>query len=160
MARFSGAVPPGGEGWITLRVNTSGYRGNVTKSARVFSNDPSNKIMTLSIRMTVQEAISLSQSRIYLKGEEGQHITESLVIEAKTGKPLELEPAPFDLKDKIDYKIEYIEKGKRYKITLTNKEGVTGSYKSKLKIKTNYPEKPQLVVYVFMNIRKTTDNKK
>jgi len=158
VARFSGSIPPGGEGWITLKVNTRGYRGTVTKSARVYSNDPTNKQITLSMRIGVLEVISVSQYKIYLRGKEGENISGSVIVEAKMEKPLELKPEIFKLMDTINYDIEEIEKGKRYKVIFKNAEGVTGSYSGKLRIMTNYPEKPEILIYVYMNIQKDAED--
>ena len=39
MASFDKAIPPGGEGKITLSVDTRGYQGKIHKTARIFTND-------------------------------------------------------------------------------------------------------------------------
>ncbi len=42
MPRFDRAIPPGGEGKITLQVKTAGYQGKISRGAKVYSNDPRN----------------------------------------------------------------------------------------------------------------------
>ena len=64
MARYDKAVLPGGEGKITLRVSTKGYRGNISKGAKVYTNDPIKNIIILRLRGFVKASIHLSSNRV------------------------------------------------------------------------------------------------
>ncbi|MBN1830240.1 MAG: hypothetical protein JW884_14000 [Deltaproteobacteria bacterium] len=55
MARFDGSIPPGGEGKITLTVNTKGYKGKTTFVADVHTNDPKNRFTMVAIGATVRK---------------------------------------------------------------------------------------------------------
>ena len=57
MAKYDTAIPPGGEGKITLKVNTKGYDGWISKRARVHTNDPRRRIMKLTLKAFVKVAI-------------------------------------------------------------------------------------------------------
>ena len=54
MASFDRAIPPGGVGKITLSVAMEGQQGKIRKQARVYSNDPENKQMTLTLKAFVK----------------------------------------------------------------------------------------------------------
>ena len=54
MASFDRTIPPGGVGKIALSVHVQGYEGSIRKQARVYSNDPKNKQMTLTLKAFVK----------------------------------------------------------------------------------------------------------
>lgn len=66
------------------------------------------------------------------------------MVEIKAGldKPLALTPEEFNLEGKLTYRIEEIEKGRRFKIHFTSIPGSSQSFHGFLNLKTNYPEKP------------------
>ena len=59
MAHFDRAIPPGGEGKITLTVNLSGYNGPVRKDAKVMSDDPEKSSFTLTVMGTVKQLVQV-----------------------------------------------------------------------------------------------------
>ncbi|MBW1786743.1 MAG: hypothetical protein JRK53_09040 [Deltaproteobacteria bacterium] len=154
MAHFDRVIPPGGEGKIKLSVNTKGYRGNVSKSARVFSNDPVNNVLRLALKAKILMFIELTPSRLIMRGDGTKILTGELQVSSQMDKPLELTPASFSLEDKISYTMEEVEKGKVFKFSFTTKAVAEAGYKGYLNIKTNFPEKPELRVNVSVNIKK------
>jgi hypothetical protein len=46
-------LPPGGEGKIEVKVATNGINGSVAKAVEVFSNDPKQPQLRLTIKGTV-----------------------------------------------------------------------------------------------------------
>ena len=154
MAHFDKAIPPGGEGKIRLQINTRGYQGSVYKSAGVYHNDPNKKTLILEIKGNVKVPIYLSSRYISLYGEEGQSVTRVIDIKAELDKPLELDPMEFNLGAKVSYTIEEIEKGRKYRIMFKSIPGPPQTYGGFLKLKTNYPEKPELTVRIRGQIRK------
>ena len=54
MASFDRSIPPGGVGKITLSVATEGQQGDIRMKARVYSNDPKNKQVTLTLKAFVK----------------------------------------------------------------------------------------------------------
>ena len=146
MPRFDRNILPGGEGKITLRVKTAGYRGKMTRSAKVYTNDPRNKPETISLGMFVRVSIRVSPSTVNFRGEAGQAMTRTVNIRAGLGKPLIIEPAAFDLDKKVRYSIEPVQEGKNFRILFTNIPGSEETYRGSLKLKTNYHEKPEIVI--------------
>lgn len=144
--RFDRNILPGGEGKIALRVKTSRYQGKITRSAKVYSNDPRNKLETVSIGVYVRVSIRVSPSAVNFSGEAGQAITKTVNVRAGLGKPLIIEPTAFDLEKKVKYRIEPVQEGKNFKIVFTNTPGSAETYRGFLKLKTNYTEKPEIVI--------------
>ena len=156
MAHFDRAIPPGGEGKITLKVDTKGYQGEVHKRAKVYTNDPRKKIEVLTIQAVVKAAISLSPRTVHLKGPMGQKVTKTVEIRAERDKPLNLEPTHFDLSKQVNYSIEEVEAGKLFRVHFTNIPGPNSAYQGLLKLKTNYPEKPEITIRIKGRFRKVS----
>lgn len=92
MAQFDRTIPPGGEGKITLRVNTSGYEGNVRKTARVYSNDPSTQVETITLSAYVKVPIQLSSKIVFLQGKRAEAAKRTVEVKGGLEKPLKIEP--------------------------------------------------------------------
>ncbi len=154
MAHFDTAIPPGGEGKIRLQFDTRTYQGSVYKSARVYHNDPDKETLILKMTANVKVPIYLSSRYVSLFGEEGQSVTRVIDIKAELDKPLKLDPMEFNLVEKVSYTIEEIEKGRKYRIMFKSIPGPPQTYGGFLKLKTNYPEKPEITVRIRGQIRK------
>jgi hypothetical protein len=92
--------------------------------------------------------IYISPRYVYLRGIAGQTTTRTVQIKAELDKPLKLEPTGFDLGSKVIFKLEELEVGKTFLIRFTNIPGSAGTYHGVLKLKTNYPEKPEISIRV------------
>ncbi|NVL92662.1 MAG: hypothetical protein HWN71_06440 [Desulfobacterales bacterium] len=148
MAYFDRAIPPGGEGKVTLRINTKGYEGEIRKRARVYTNDPHKSIEVLTVRAFVKGPISLTPRSVYLKGKVGRDITKTVRVSAEENKPLKLEPSRFSLSDKVRYRIEEVEAGREFRVHFTGVSNAVGTYRGFLKLKTNYPERPEITIWI------------
>jgi len=144
VANFDPAVPPGGEGKITLTVKTKGYQGNVRKSARVKTNDPENENFILVIKANVKVPIYVSSRYVHLYGSGDSEVQKTVKIMAELDKPLNLTVAEFMPQDKLKYAIEIVQKDKEYRVKFTSIPGIKENYRGVLKLKTNYPEKPEI----------------
>jgi hypothetical protein len=92
------------------------------------------------------------QVRLY--GKADQVITKMIEVSGDLHKPLELTPVQFNLDEKVLYTIEEIEKGKRFSIHFTTVPSPPQAYRGFLKLKTNYPEKPELTIWIRVRIQK------
>jgi hypothetical protein len=144
--RFDRAIPPGGEGNITLQVKTAGYQGKISRGAKVYSNDPQSQIETISIGVLVKVSIRISPRSVNFRGAAGQTITKTVHIRSGLSKPLTIEPTAFDLDNKVQYRIEPILEGKNFKVVFTNIPGSPETYQGFLKLKTNYAERPEITI--------------
>jgi hypothetical protein len=148
VAHFDKAIPPGGEGKIILSVRTMGRQGKISRNARVYSNDPAKSIAKLGITAFIRPIIQISPPKIYLIGKEDQSITKEVEIKAGLDRPLALTAGRFNLAGKLTYTITEVEEGRRFQIFLTNIPGPPQTYRGYLKIKTNYPEKPEITLWI------------
>jgi hypothetical protein len=148
VASFDRTIPPGGEGKITLTVDTKGYQGKIRKSARVYTNDPKTRETTLNLMAFVKEPVYLSPRYVSLRGKEGERITRVVEIKAGLDKPLTLTPDQFNLEGKLTYTVEEVEKGRRFIIRFNSIPGPPQTYQGFLNFKTNYPEKPVINIRI------------
>lgn len=87
-----------------------------------------------------------AQAVIYFR--DNEIITREVEIKAELARPLALTPTQFNLGGTLTYKIDEIEKGKRFKISFRNVPGQIGNFRGVLKLQTNYPERPEVAVFI------------
>lgn len=150
---FDKVIPPGGEGRIRLKVKTKGYHGRLSKGARVYTDDPNKAFFTLRINAFVKVPIHISSKFVYLSGISGQSLTRHVLIEAREERPLELTPVTFTLKDKVNFSIQETIPGRKFQLVFATAPGVVGSYNGFLKLKTNYPHKPEIYIRIRLKIK-------
>jgi len=148
VASFDRSIPPGGEGKITLKLNTRGYEGKLRKATVVYTNDPNASREMLFFEALVKTAIMISDRMVLLKGTTRETITRTVDIKGELNRPLKLDPVDYTLDKKVKFSIEEVAKGKHYRVTFTSIPNVGNSYQGLLKLRTSYPEKPELVIYV------------
>ncbi len=146
MASFDRSIPPGGEGKITLKVHTKGYEGEIYKNAMVNTNDPVLNVVNLWIKAFVKVPIHLSSRYLYLSGVEGEEVTKEVQIRSNLDKPLVLTPGQSNLERKLTYTIEETVKGREFQIRITAIPGPPRTYYGFLRLKTNYPEAPDITI--------------
>jgi hypothetical protein len=154
VARFDRTIPPEGEGKITVRVKTRGYQGAISKSAKVYTNDPRKQIERLTINVFVKVPIYISNRYVYLTGIADNKISRTIVVRANEKKSLKLEKSSFDLNKIVAFKIQEIEPGRVFKVHFTSIPGNVGIYRGVLKLKTNYPEKSEIIILIRAKFQK------
>jgi len=87
---------------------------------------------------------------------EYQTLLAWIEVRAELDRPLVLTPVHFDLHEKLAYKILEIEKGRTFKISFTSIQGPAQAFDGFLKLKTNYPEKPEIILQIRVRIRKAS----
>ena len=148
MAEFDRVILPGGEGKIRLQVKTEGYQGNLTRTAMVYTNDPGKKRAIIKIKVYVQASIVISPRYVSLYGQQGKNIVKIVDIRAGLERPLSLTPTHSSLSEKVRYKLDEIEEGRRFRIRIENTSDFVGTFYGFLKFKTNYPEKPEITIRI------------
>jgi len=131
-----------------LKVDTRGYSGRVHKSATVYSNDPRSKSRLITLEAFIRPLISIAPAVVYLEGKTGHIVKTSVEIKGKRGRELTLEPVHFDLQDKVVYTLEEIEPGIKYTVHFSNVQDLSGTSFGLLRLKTNYPEKPEVSIRI------------
>lgn len=153
MARFDRTIPPGGEGTITLEVNTKDKQGNIHQTARVFSNDPKNSELTIGMKGNVWAPIHLRPKYAQLAGTLGDKIETVVHIMGQKKDPLIVQLAWVSIPDKVEVELTEIEKGRIWEVTVENKAKEQTTYKGQIKLTTNYPEKPEMVIRITGHVR-------
>ena len=100
------------------------------------------KTVNLEVKAFIKVPISLFPRYVNLYGKEGQEVTKTIEIRANLDKPLTLTPQQFNLNGKLTYRIEEIEKGRRFRIHFTSIPGPSQRFHGFLNLNTNYLEKP------------------
>lgn len=136
-----------------MKLNTQGYSGKVSKSTQVHSNDPKDRVLDITLEATIRQLLSVAPASIFLEGRKDRTVTGSVVIRAGTDEPLRLEPAGFDLQDKIEYTVEEVEPGKVYRVHLSSLPGLSGIVTGTLSFRTGYPERPIVTIRIRCRFR-------
>jgi hypothetical protein len=149
---YDKVIKPGGEGKITLNVDTKNFQGQISKSALVVSDDPSSPQATIFLTANVKpyvEALPYGFFRIQALTGESATSEVTLVSDEPDFKPTKAEVtqsyltatlAPVPEKERIPNK-----NPNQYKITLTSKpdapEGLVGGY---VKVATGVKKQPEM----------------
>ena len=148
MARFDRAIPPGGEGKITLQINTSGFGGSIHKTARVTTNDPKRPDLKIGLKGHVWTPVEVKPRRVYLKGIVGDPLEKLVHLRAQKQEPLVLQIEEISSPEKIAANLKELEKGRLFELRFTNQVRNKIRYREQVKLKTNYPEKPEITIGV------------
>lgn len=100
--------------------------------------------------------IRVSPRYVYFYGPASQETMRVVNIKAGLDKPLRIEPLSFNLSDRVSYSIKETEKGRDYLIRLTSIPGIAGRFHGTLQLKTNYPEKPRITIFIRGRFEKET----
>lgn len=147
MARFDRAIPPGGEGTITLTADLEGYQGKVTKSAMVVSNDPVNSRTPLTLQVTVKNLIDVRPvSGVLFRGTADQQ-SEKTVDVIGVSRPFHITRVESNLEEKVVYRLETVEDGKQYRLKISNRLK-QGNYSGFVKLHTDLMEKRDVTIRV------------
>ena len=152
MAHSDEAIPPGGEGKIRVKFRTKGLQGNTSRVFRVYTNDPNNRIVKLMIKAFVKVPIYISSRYVNIYGKEDQDISRTVEIRAELDRPLQITPVRFNLEEKLSYAIEEIEAGRKFHIHFSRFPGPAEISKGFLELRTNYPEKRQILLRIKIQI--------
>ena len=96
----------------------------------------------------MKPVITVSHRYVNLYGMEGESIAREVEIRAGLDKPLTLKPIQFNLEGRLTYAIGEIKKGRRFQIRFTSIPGPPQTYQGFLKLKTTYPEKPEIIIRI------------
>jgi len=157
VARFDRTIPPGGEGKITLELNTKDKQGTIHQTARVFSNDPKTSELTIGMKGNVWTPIHLSPKYARLTGVLGEKTKAIIRLRSQKQEPLTLKLVSVSIPDKVDVELRETEKGKAWELQVDNKVNGQTNYTGQIKLMTNYPEKPELTIRISGNIRPSVE---
>jgi hypothetical protein len=137
-----------------LRVKTRGYQGNILKRARVYTNEKGRGFETVSIKAFVNVPIYVTSRYVHLRGPADRKVVAMVTVRGDGTKHLALEESQFTLADEVAYRIEEVKAGKLFRLHFTRMPGNVGSHRGVLKLKTNYPEQPELTIWITAQYRR------
>lgn len=147
MAHFDRAIPPGGEGKVTLKLSLKGFQGLIKKGAAIYNNDEQNPRPTLTMQGTVKALIEIRPNTAILFRGMADQVSEAVFDLVSNGQPFHVTKVETSLEDKIGYTLENIEDGKHYRVRVTNKIR-QGNYNGFIKCLTDLAQKREVVVRV------------
>ncbi len=137
-----------------MKLQTSISQGAISKSARVSTNDPAQPHVVIGIKGKVRAPIHVSPRVVRLEGVEGDDIRQIIYIRGEREEPLVVKISLNSIPDKIDLELKK-EQNNKYELRLKNKVEKETSYLGKIKLKTNYLDKPEILLHVVGHVRST-----
>lgn len=154
MVQYDRTIPPGGEGQITLQVNTANLHGRVTKSAQVTSNDPKQRHTKIYLSLNVKTHIIVEPgSKILLRGIVGEEIKRVVHIRPADEQPLEITKIQSNLESVIDYTLHRKDDSNQYDLEVVSKVTEQKTASGFITLRTNHPKKSVLKLSVHVRIR-------
>lgn len=147
MAHFDRAIPPGGEGKVTLTLNLKDFQGPIWKSATIFSNDPQSPMVSLNINGTVRPHIEIRPATFVLFKGRKEVEQEKEIDLITTSHPFKILKVENFLGEKIAYQLDTIVKERHYRLKIINRQK-KASYSGMIKCLTNHPQKPEIQILI------------
>ena len=125
----------------------------MSKTATIYSNDPANREVRVSISGTVEKFVTIQPKRVRLFGRVGEAASTTVIIKPEPKYPfriLEITPRSGGT---VQCKQEDTGgNAEGYKLAIRNIRTTPGRYTEVINIKTDSKIQPQLRVYVYGNI--------
>jgi len=145
-------IPAGECGNILMEVSTKGYTKAITQKATLYSNDPNTPKITIAIKTKIIPVVSAMPDRFFLNGLTGEKISRRIIIKTKKKEHLALSIKKITIPEKINCKLTSIKNKSEYALNVENLQKTAGTYKGRIILKTNYTERPYIIVPVFGRI--------
>ena len=141
------SIPPGGETTIRVRLDTSGLRGNFPGRINVLLNDASLPEAVLSFEGQIVPLIEVSPApAFFLAARRGEARQASIDVINHQPEPLQIEEVSH-MRDRFTTKLETLEAGRRYRLTLLLKpDGPAGRHSESIVLKTSSRSQPTITV--------------
>ena len=140
-------------------VRTKDYVGVIIESVRVYTNDPQRPRTILGVKAFVKAPLYVSPSYVSFYSPKNESPPLAVEITAGLEKPLKLTSGDFSLEGEVGYRLDELEKGRRFKVVFQDLPGGREAYRGYLNLKTNYPEKPVVNIRIigrFVEPERTT----
>lgn len=144
MTEFDKVIPPGREGKVSASISTDHFKGPVTKTVTVTTNDPNKSRFILELKANITVPIDVQpMDSISLTAKIGEEKSQELTIIANDGKPFDIvsiKDVP-GLKTKVEPILEPGAKPAKAASAAGIKPAAAGSAKYKLTVST-LPDAP------------------
>jgi len=148
-------VPPGGEGKIRLRLDTSGYGGRrVEKTAEVLTSDPAEPAFRLRLAGEVQRLALIQPRVLQLRGAAGERLRGEILVQPEPGHPFRiLEARAGGGTIRVETLAEEHNGRPAFRLRVETLRTEAGSYNDTIRLKTDHPRRPELDLRVFVYLR-------
>lgn len=102
----------------------------------------------LEVKALVKPLISVSPRELRFDGAKGKTIERTVRIRAAIERPLILQVVEFSLQNELTYRLKEVERGRAFNVTFKGVPGRKDRFRGFLKLKTNYAEKPYVIIYL------------
>ncbi|MDR3554187.1 MAG: hypothetical protein P4L55_05495 [Syntrophobacteraceae bacterium] len=130
-----------------MKVNLGNFRGNITKTATIESNDPARPFEPLKLQGFVKAIVTMKPSGNVTFTGPAEGLSESVVDLEATTAPFHITNIDTNLSGNIDYSIQTVSDGTHYRLRVSNKIR-KGSYSGYIRLKTDLTKIPYLLVRV------------
>ncbi len=147
-------LAPGESTDVTIKF-TVAYSGNVTKSAKLLTNDLTQPVAFVTVHGKVPHDLRVWPDRLYFSGGKAQPLSRTITVSGPAEmdlKEISCEKGLFDI-EVGEPKISEDEK-KTWQLTLAFKPEVfVGEFEDQLSIRTTHPERPLITIPIKGRIR-------
>jgi hypothetical protein len=153
---YTRQIPPGGEGRIAVRLDTTGYGGeHVIKMITVRTNDEKKPEFDLAIMGEVRPFAVITPKEANLTGMAGQQIKQTVTIAPTRENPFRVVEVKAEKGENIRCELAEMKKpdGMKYRLTVYNMKQDKGWYIDNISLKTTSKLSPILKIRVFGVIR-------
>jgi hypothetical protein len=137
-------IPPGGEGKIKTTLRTGTYKGNVNKSIKIKSNDPTNNLLVVYLKTFVEVDLDINPERLKFYPKTGEKIEYEVFMTNKIDKPIQIKNIESSHEYVIvenDIQVLKPKEAKSFRVYLKDNPG-PGRFNGKLFITTDLPKHP------------------
>jgi hypothetical protein len=168
VTEFDKVVPPGGVGKVTAAIHTTSFKGPITKSVTVTTNDPDHRTFALTLKAMIAVPIDVQPSEnVSFMGRYDELKPHELTLVASDGKPFDITSATladptFKVAVEATPETGTAEKPKagtlasgssKYKVTITPPANPkVGRVTTTLDIATTQPKSPTLAIRIIGSI--------
>ncbi len=153
---YSKKIPPGGEGKITMKVNTRGYGGRkLTKNIIVMTNDPLAPKSTLTVSGKIEKFVTITPPVLRLTGKIGDELKSIVKIIPESKYPFSITGIRARNGENIKYELKENRSasgGKEYTVTVENLKKDAGAYYDVLILKTDSKIQPEIKINVMARL--------
>jgi len=168
VTEFDKVIPPGGAGKVTAAIHTTSFKGPISKSVTVTTNDPDHRNFILTLKATVAIPIEiLPGENVSFLGRYDALKPQELTLKASDGKPFDItsaKPADPAYGVAIEPILEAGMTAKRtpgtvasgssqYKVTISPpKDPKVGRITSTVDLATTHPKTPAIALRITGNV--------
>ncbi len=165
MTEFDKVIPPGQVGKVKAAIHTTTFKGPVSKSVTVTTNDPNKPTFSLQMKATVTVPIDVQPNEnVAFNGKPETFLPQEVIVTSTNSEVFDilsmelsdatvtakLEPAP-ETGKAPKAKAGTVASGvNRYKLTITPAKNMpVGRLNSTITLKTSHPKAPEQVIRIF-----------